>query len=61
LDMFSLFSLNIRYTHGLQNVSTSKYLTTPLDFRNRSVQVSATYTFSEYYIWKRKYGVKKKN
>jgi hypothetical protein len=61
LDMFSLFSLNIRYTHGLQNVSTSKYLTTPLDFRNRSVQVSATYTFSEYYLWKKKYGVKKKN
>ena len=60
LDMFSLFSLNIRYTHGLQNVSTSKYLLTPLDFRNRSVQVSVTYTFSEYYLWNKKYGAKKK-
>lgn len=62
LDMFSLFSLNLRYTHGVQNVSTSKHLLkTPLDFRNRSVQVSVSYTFSEYYLWKKKYGVKKKN
>jgi hypothetical protein len=61
LDMFSLFSLNIRYTHGLQNVSTSKQGLTPLDFRNRSVQLSVTYTFSEYYIWKKKFSGKKKN
>jgi hypothetical protein len=61
LDMVSLFSLNIRYTHGLQNVSTSKQGLTPLDFRNRSVQLSVTYTFSEYYLWKKKFGVKKKN
>lgn len=60
LDMFSLMSLNIRYTHGLQNVSTSKKGITPTDFRNRAVQISATYTFSEYYLWKKKFGVKKK-
>jgi Outer membrane protein beta-barrel domain len=60
LDMFSLASLNIRYTHGLTNVSTSKQGLTPLDLRNRTVQISFSYTFSEYYIWKKKYGVKKR-
>ena len=60
LDMFSLASLNIRYTHGLTNVSTSKHLTTPLDFRNRTIQLTFSYTFSEYWLWKRKYDSKKK-
>lgn len=61
LDAFSLFSLNLRYTHGLTNqMPDSKQKITPLDFRNRSAQVSVTYTFSEYWRWKRKYGVKKK-
>ncbi len=61
LDAFSLFSLNLRYTHGLKNqMPDSKNKVTPLDFRNRAVQVSITYTFSEYWKWKRKYGVKKK-
>lgn len=60
LDMFSLVSMNIRYTHGLKNVSTSNSGLTPLDYRNRSVQLSFTYTFSEYYLWKKKFGVKKK-
>jgi len=61
LDAFSLFSLNLRYTQGLTNqMPDSKYKVTPLDFRNRAVQVSVTYTFSEYWRWQRKYGVKKK-
>ena len=61
LDMFSLFSINIRYVHGLRNVSelkTSSQL--PMEFTNRSFQLSATYTFSEQYLWNKKFGVKKK-
>jgi hypothetical protein len=60
LDLFSLASLNIRYTHGFDNQTTAKKGNTPLDLRNRSVQVSFSYTFSEYYLWKKKYGVKKR-
>ncbi len=54
LDMFSLFSLNIRYAHGLQNTTRRVSNTTPLDFRTRTLQVSVSYTFSEYYRWKKK-------
>lgn len=60
LDMFSLVSLNIRYTYGLTNVSKSKSGVTPLDLRNRALQVTFSYTFSEYYKWKKKYGAKKR-
>ena len=60
LDMFSLMSLNIRYTQGLNNVMPeTKSGITPVDFRNRSIQVSVTYAFSEYYRWKRKLDLKK--
>lgn len=65
LDMFSMFSVNIRYTHGLTNTTMREYtstaeVVTPLDFRNRTVQVSVTYNFSEYYKWWKKYGQKQK-
>lgn len=60
LDMFSLVSLNIRFTQGFNDFTTQKVGNTELDLRNRSLQVSFTYTFSEYYIWKKKYGIKKK-
>lgn len=60
LDAFSLFSINLRYTHGLTNaMPNTKFQVTPIDIRNRAVQLSATYTFSEYWRWKKKYGVKK--
>ncbi len=60
LDAFSLFSVNIRYVHGLDNVSNFQSNNVPLEFKNRSIQVSATYTFSEQYLWNKKYGPKKK-
>ncbi|MCD8539064.1 MAG: hypothetical protein LRY55_04340, partial [Leadbetterella sp.] len=62
LDMFSLFSINLRYVHGLRNVSELKTETgsLPMEFSNRSFQVSATYTFSEQYLWNKKFGIKKK-
>jgi hypothetical protein len=60
LDALSLFSINLRYTHGMTNQSNQKIGSTPVDFRNRSLQLSATYAFSEYWLWKRKYGVKKR-
>jgi Outer membrane protein beta-barrel domain len=60
LDMLSLVSINLRYTHGLTNQSNLKVGNTPVDFRNRTFQLSATYAFSEYYLWKRKHDVKKK-
>lgn len=60
LDMFSLFSINLRYVHGLRNVSELKSGNIPLEFSNRSFQISATYTFSEQYLWNKKFGVKKK-
>lgn len=65
LDMAHLFSLNIRYVHGLSN-TTNKTFTmadktvVPLDFRNRTLQISATYNFSDYYRWYKKHGLKKK-
>jgi Outer membrane protein beta-barrel domain len=66
LDAAHLFSLNIRYEHGLSN-TTNKTFTkadktvVPLDFRNRTLQISATYNFSDYYRWYKKHGTKKKN
>ena len=60
LDMFSLFSINLRYVHGLKNVSELKNGTLPMEFANRSFQVSASYTFSEQYLWNKKFGAKKK-
>ncbi len=60
LDMFSLFSINLRYVHGLRNVSELKTSTQlPMEFSNRSFQISASYTFSEQYLWNKKFGVKK--
>ncbi|MCR9064132.1 MAG: PorT family protein [Cytophagales bacterium] len=59
LDAFSMFSLNLRYVHGLSNTNTRVANEgTPLDFRNRTFQVSVTYNFSEYYKWWKKYGLK---
>lgn len=60
LDMFSLFSVSMRYVHGLNNVTTLQSNNLPLDFRNRSFQISASYTFSEQYLWNKKFGPKKK-
>lgn len=60
LDMFSLFSVNIRYTHGLTDQSNVAWLKTPLVFTNRTFQLSASYTFSEFYQWKRKHDGKRK-
>ena len=59
LDAFSLFSVNVRYVHGLDNVTTLKTLNVPHAFENRSLQVSATYTFSEQVNWNKKFGKKK--
>ena len=60
LDAFSMFSINLRYTHGLENVITKAYDDkTNFDFRTRTYQLSVTYNFSEYYKWYKKYGVKK--
>lgn len=60
LDMFSMVSMNIRYTYGLSNTTMSEFEGTPLDIRNRTIQVSLTYNLSEYYKWWKKYGIKKK-
>lgn len=60
LDALSMFSVNIRYVHGFTNVTSRLSDTTPLDFRNRTVQLSISYNFSEYYKWWKKYGIKKK-
>ncbi len=60
LDMLSMLSLNLRYTHGLVNTTERTSSEVPLDFRTRSFQVSVTYNFSEYYKWWRKYGIKTK-
>jgi hypothetical protein len=59
LDALSMFSINIRYVHGLTNVTNRLSEATPLDFRNRTLQLSISYNFSEYYTWWKKYGVKK--
>lgn len=59
LDMFSLFSISLRYVHGLDNVTKYEHNNLPLNFKNRSVQFSVSYTFSEQYLWSRKYGPKK--
>lgn len=59
LDFMSMFSLDLRYVHGLNNVTNRMSGTTPLDFRNRTIQLSISYNFSEYYKWWSKYGVKK--
>ena len=56
LDAMSLFSINLRYTHGLMNVADQKFGGSPLDFRSRSFQFALTYNFSDYYRWYRKYG-----
>ncbi len=60
LDAFSMFSVNLRYVHGLQNTTARTVDSSPADYRTRSFQISATYNFSEYYKWYRKYGLKKK-
>lgn len=61
LDALSMFSINIRYVHGLTNVTNRVAADeVPLDFRNRTLQLSISYNFSEYYKWWKKYGVKKK-
>lgn len=60
LDAVSMFSLNLQYVHGLTNVTNRMSDTTPLDFRNRTIQLSVSYNLSEYYKWWSKYGLKKK-
>ncbi len=65
LDAAHLFSLNFRYVHGFTN-TTNKTFTlenksiVPLTFQNRSLQLSATFTFSDYYRWSKKQSDKKK-
>lgn len=60
LDMMSMFSIDLRYIHGFTNVTNRVSGTTPLDFRNRTIQASISYNFSEFYKWWNKYGEKKK-
>jgi hypothetical protein len=65
LDMAHLFSLSFRYVHGFSDLSNDTFtstdkITSPLNMFNRTVQVSATYNFSDYYRWQKKYGLKKK-
>ena len=65
LDAAHLFSLNIRYVHGFTN-TTNKTFTLddksviPLNFQNRTLQVSASMNVSDYYRWYKKHGDKKK-
>ncbi|AFK02466.1 hypothetical protein Emtol_1317 [Emticicia oligotrophica DSM 17448] len=59
LDAAHLFSLNIRYVHGLTNTTNKTYTLAdksviPLNFQNRTLQVSATFNFSDYYRWAKK-------
>jgi hypothetical protein len=63
LDAMSLFSLNFRYVYGLKDQTDRSYTldkTYPYDFRNRSLQVSISYNFSDYYRWSKKNKIKKK-
>jgi hypothetical protein len=61
MDMFSMFSINLRYVQGLNDVSSrGTDLNSPTTFRNRTFQFGVTYNFSEYYTWYKKYGIKKK-
>jgi hypothetical protein len=65
LDVAHLFSLNFRYVHGFTNTTDKTYTLAdksviPLNFQNRTLQLSATYNFSDYYRWYKKHGDKKK-
>ncbi len=65
LDAAHLFSLNIRYVHGLTNTTNKTYTlddksVIPLNFQNRTLQVSASMNVSDYYRWYKKHGDKKK-
>lgn len=65
LDAAHLFSLNIRYVHGLTNTTNKTYTladktVVPFNFQNRTLQVSASMNFSDYYRWYKKHGDKKK-
>ncbi len=64
LDMAHLFSLNIRYIHGLTNTTNKTYTLAdksmiPLTFQNRTLQVAASFSFGEYYRWSKFYKKKK--
>lgn len=61
LDMVSLFSINFRYVHGLDPVSSVTRDKTLVNLKNRSFQIGASYTFSEQYLWNKKFKTKKKN
>ncbi len=65
LDAAHLFSLNIRYVHGLTNTTNKTYTledksVIPLNFQNRTLQVSASFNFSDYYRWAKKDKAKNK-
>jgi len=61
LDMFSMFSVNLRYTQGLKDVySPASDAATPPTYRNKTFSLGISYNFSEYYKWWKKYGLKKK-
>jgi hypothetical protein len=65
LDAAHLFSLNIRYIHGLTNTTNKTYTlddksVIPLNFQNRTLQVAASFNFSEYYYWAKRNKTKKK-
>lgn len=65
LDAAHLFSLNIRYIHGLTNTTNKTYTlddksVIPLNFQNRTLQVAASFNFSEYYYWSKRNKTKKK-
>ena len=65
LDAAHLFSINIRYVYGLTNTTNKTYTLAdksivPLNFQNRTLQISATCNFSDYYRWYKKHGDKKK-
>lgn len=65
LDVAHLFSLTFRYVHGFKDLSNDTFtsterITSPLNMFNRTIQVSASYNFSDYYRWQKKYDLKKK-
>lgn len=65
LDAAHLFSLNFRYVYGLTNTTNKTYTlddksVIPLNFQNRTFQLSATYNFSDFYRWYKKHDDKKK-
>lgn len=60
LDALSMFSINLRYVHGFNDMTDRLFNGTPLNFQNRTIQLSVSYNASEYYKWWRKDNPSKK-